>query len=161
MQKVWIFKDDGTRQCEDDPGISLKEMAEELETLGAEVLDSEKRQYGVVSTLCGAPTGQVNAYEVSLDDWNRIKKGYVGPNGFRVWPQEEVYAGGPPSPWPTASVSPVELTSARYNPVLVRELIGRSVRCYKQGDHLTLGYQPDRVNIEHDDRNRILDIWFG
>ena len=46
-------------------------------------------------------------------------------------------------------------------PVLIRELLGRPCRCYRQGDVLTDDWIPDRVNIEHDEEGRISDIWFG
>ena len=51
--------------------------------------------------------------------------------------------------------------SASTVPVLVRELLGRPCRCYREGDALARDYVPERVNIEHDDEGRINDVWYG
>lgn len=152
---VWVYKQDGTVQCETGPGIPLAEMQKELQALGATVLKAEKRQHcGLIPAGCGLPTAQVNAYEISAADWKKILRGFVGPNGFRLWtcdfgqPQE-------------GEVSIPELSSVTANPVLVRELIGRPCRPYRQGDALTKDFVPSRVNIELTANDVIADIWYG
>ena len=166
MSTVWVYKLDGTLQCDLGNEIPLKEMQKELENLGAEVLSSEKRiSCDLFSQACGSPTGRVNAYEISHTDWEEIKRGFVGPLGFKLWTCSEVasvadleaiIAGDDPLPWPWA-----QATSVSSNPTLCRELIGRTCRCYTQGDALTKDFRPERVNIELDRDSRIADIWFG
>ena len=51
--------------------------------------------------------------------------------------------------------------SASTVPVLIRELLVRPCRRYREGDALTDDFVPERVNLEHDDEGRINDIWFG
>ena len=170
MTNVWVIKDDGTLQCDErNKGIPLEEMQKELEALGATVLASEKRQdCRIISRVCGAPTGQVNAYEISAKDWAMILSGFVGPSGFRLWQCDtpEVDANdftvlGGEVPWPLLT-QVAQNSSVRSAPALIRELIGRPCRCYHEGDVLTQDYQPKRVNIEMArDSNVIQDIWFG
>ena len=67
-------------------GFPLRIMKTELEALGAKVLAAEKRQdCQFVTQMCGAPTGNVNAYEISRADWEAILNGVVGPMGFSLW----------------------------------------------------------------------------
>jgi len=162
---LWVYKDDGTLQCDRGKEIPLDEMQKELEALGATVLNAEKRtDCRIIIRVCGAPTGQVNAYEVSEDDWEKILIGIVGPMGFRRWMcdtrEERVAVTGGEIPWPR-SAPIAEMTSAKANPVLVRELIGRYCRVYTQGDALTKDFIPERVNIELTKDNFIADIWYG
>ncbi|MCP4932939.1 MAG: hypothetical protein GY927_01755 [bacterium] len=167
---VWIWNDDGTRQCEDGTGVSLDDMQKELESIGAKVLNAEKRTHcRFITSVCGAPTGSVNAYEVTEEDWEKLKGGFVGTLGFKLWDCADIKTPSPTAiksmeklledgqiPWPWAQISSVAKT-----PVLLREIIGRPCRCYHKGDALTEDFRPDRVNIELDQENRILDIWFG
>lgn len=168
---VWIIKADGTLQCGLGKEISLETMKKELERLGPKVLDMEKRHDGNFRPqVCGHPTGNVNAYKISRDDWYLLKNGIVGPNGFRLDTRDHVeefeepktISGGEPLPWPWAVAAPIaEMTSVSANPVLVRDLIGRNCRVYTTGDALTKDFRPSRVNIELNERQVIVDIWFG
>lgn len=175
MSTVWVIKADGTLQCGLGAEIPLDVMAKELEALGPKVLNMEKRTDGRIwQQVCGAPTGQVNAYEISETDWLELQSSIVGPNGFRLdttdlrspfeVPSSDQTSGdgGNTLPWPWQVAAPVaEITSASSNPVLVRELIGRPVRAYNQGDALTRDFVARRVNIEIDGSGKIADIWFG
>jgi|AGTN01.3.fsa_nt_gi hypothetical protein len=61
---VWVYKEDGTRQCGEGTEISLDEMRKELETIIGKdnVLASEKRILPLMFPLvCGGPNGSVNA----------------------------------------------------------------------------------------------------
>lgn len=171
MSTVWVIKDDGTRQCDDrNKGVSLEEMQKELETLGATVISSEKRQdCRIIPRVCGAPTGQVNAYEISSTDWELILTGIVGPNGFRLWNCDDdegratkIVAAGGEIPWPLILSHAVQNSSVRHAPAFIRELIGRPCRCYREGDPLTKDFIPKRVNIELTQKGDVIqDIWFG
>ena len=169
MPNVWVIKDDGTRQCDDrNKGVSVKEMQKELELLGATVLSGEKRQdCRLISRVCGAPTGQVNAYEISEQDWQKVADGFVGPQGFRLWTcdqqstSSEAALRGGEIPWPLAR-GITYANSAYGNPVLVRELVGRPVRVYHDGDLITQDFISGRVNIVLEIESQIIkDIWFG
>ncbi|QOZ11775.1 hypothetical protein XH96_33005 [Bradyrhizobium sp. CCBAU 51765] len=35
--------------------------------------------------MCGAPTGQANTYMISQADWEKIRRGFVGPAEFGLW----------------------------------------------------------------------------
>jgi len=86
---VWVYRPDGTLQCGQGQEESLEKSKQALEKLGAKVEASEKRDLPVfIITLCGAPTGKVNAHRISAKDWEKVKSGFVGPNGFEVWPYD-------------------------------------------------------------------------
>lgn len=168
MSKVWVIKDDGTRQCDErNKGMPLDVMQKELESLGAKVHSAEKRQDCIAHIrVCGAPTGQVNAYQISQEDWDEIKSSFVGPNGFREWTCDKRGDGGVISfsgeiPWPLIHEMQRQ-TAAFSNPVLVRELIGRESRYYEDGSPITKDFRPERVNIVTEKGSSVIkEIWFG
>lgn len=167
MSTVWVIKDDGTRQCDDrNQGTPLDVMQKELEALGAKVLHSEKRQdCRAINRVCGAPTGRVNAFEISERDWKTIEGSFVGPNGFRIWNcdgnKEAVIAMGGEVPWPLLHRLAASM-NAYSQPVLVRELIGRESRYYEDGSLITQDFRPDRVNfVTEKSSNVIKEIWYG
>lgn len=161
-ETVWIYKDDGTLQCDSGKEIPLSEMQVSLESIGATIIEAEKRRdCRPLITVCGAPTGNVNAYRISKQDWDRISSSVVGPLGFRLWTctadsDAAIFSGE--LPWP---FSIADLTSVRSHPTQIRELIGRPLRVYKEGDAITQDFRPNRVNIETNSTNHISDIWFG
>lgn len=175
MGTVWVVKNDGTRQCDDrNQGTPLADTQRELESLGAEVLSSEKRyDCWLYPAVCGAPTGRLNAHKISEADWKKIESGFVGPNGFRLWTCEEgensrlLSLDGAPNesggeiPWPLIHAMQAS-SSVSFHPVMIRELIGRESRYYEYGSPITKDFRPDRVNIVTEvDSNVIKDIWFG
>lgn len=163
IETVWVYKDDDTLQCGWGQETSLAEMQKELESLGAKVINSEKRQdCRIINRQCGLPTGQVNAYEISMADWQLLCSGFVGKNGFRLWTcgEESILTMGGEVPWPLVSMMR-EITSVGATPTLIRDLIGKRCRVYHQGDILTKDYIKDRVNIELNEKDIITDIWFG
>jgi len=148
---IWIAKADGTLQCDEGKEISLDEMAKELESYGPKVLEKKKvNDCKLHSAVCGAPTGQVNAYLISIADWLDFQSGIVGTMGFFELECDVDMPNAAPT-----------LSSVLGKPVLVRELIGRVVRCYKEGDPITKDYRPNRVNIVHDKNSVIINIWYG
>lgn len=189
MSEVWVYKPDGTLQCGLGKEIPLDEMANDLaDIIGRNsILEQEKRVLPhMIVALCGAPTGNVNAYKLTAEAAYTLFHGYVGKSGFSLWMDDESrdqantpqYSGsaGPASAFQalvgssTLDDADVEAamanlayatSSAGQQPSLVTELVGRLSRCYTTGDSLTLDYIPTRVNIEHNSGRRIVKIWFG
>lgn len=180
MTNVWVYKADGTLQCGEGKEITLEEMKKELASLIGEkgIISCKKRTLPMfIPQVCGAPTGQVNTYEITEEGAYVLFHGFVGPKGFALWIWP-VSAGkqGPISPWPfsrglkgereedagalflnyIASVTHVGAT-----PIFITELLGRICRCYTVGDPLTKDYIPQRVNIEKYPDSTIARIWFG
>jgi hypothetical protein len=63
-----VFKYDGSVQCT-NPGISVEDMAAELTGAGIEVLCGQKGSDGYAyAAVCGAGTGGINVYTISVDD---------------------------------------------------------------------------------------------
>ncbi len=165
MDVVVVFKADGTTQCEDKAPIPLEHHAAQLRKIGASKICGQGNVAGpfIVPTVCGAPTGRVNAFAIFKEDWDLIVTGIVGTLGFRAWssaplPDLEMEADCKLSPKGPGVRFPPGIGGV---PVLIRELLGRPCRCYRQGDALTDDFIPDRVNVEHDEDGRISDIWFG
>ena len=66
---LFVFKLDGTNHCEDAKGVSLASMDQELMTAGIKVFSRRKGYDGREGiAVCGAPTGQINVYEIASSD---------------------------------------------------------------------------------------------
>jgi hypothetical protein len=141
MNSIWVCKHDGSIQCEPGGGLSLKEMRRQLaELIGEEnILKMEQRSVTVIQ-VCGAPTGKLNAYLITEEGWRFLNDGIRGRQGFESCDGED-----PPIP----------------QPVQIQELIGRLLRVYKTGDIISQDFRPNRVNIETDDQDVVVRIWFG
>ena len=64
-ETTYVYKPDGTRHCNNAPGISLDSMAQELVGSGIVVVSQRKSYDGREGVaLCGDPTGSINAYEI-------------------------------------------------------------------------------------------------
>lgn len=181
MANVWVYKDDGTLQCGMGQEVPLQAMEEQLRSIGVTPLSSEKRTLcAFIPAVCGAPTGKVNAFEISEQDAELLFEGFVGSLGFKLWTcdrqDERSLAAGSFVPWPWTSLIKgrqdtipantllqafTRATSSTSNPVLIRELVGYTCRVYKQGDALTKDYRHDRTNVELTEDGRISDVWFG
>lgn len=75
IHNIKIFKYDGTLQCRMGSEIPLSDMKEELEKAGAKVISCEKNIVPFyIPTVCGAPTGKVNVYEISVSDFGKVRK---------------------------------------------------------------------------------------
>jgi hypothetical protein len=106
---VWVYKNDGTIFCvpASETEISLSEMREELTNLiGAQnILAEEKRgPPGKVIEVCGHPTGNVNAYQITQEGLHLLFSGVAGPCGFTVDPNTQIVIESgdvPIFPWPT------------------------------------------------------------
>ncbi len=80
---VFVFKLDGTVHCENSIGISLDSMEQKLTSAGIKVFSRRKGYDGREGiAVCGAPTGQVNIYEIASSDLSEALK-----FGFRPLPE--------------------------------------------------------------------------
>lgn len=157
---VWVCKCDGTIQCDPNSSeISLETMREELASIIGEdnIISMEKRSQPMIQ-VCGAPTGRMNAYQITPAGWCILNRGFVGRQGFNVCPDgatEQEESGA------TVNVGRAIGALTSGNPTLIRELIGHPLRVYQTGDAITKDWRPDRVNIETDENAVIVDVWFG
>jgi hypothetical protein len=103
------------------------------------ILNMEKRSR-IMPAVCGAPTGNLNAYEITEEGWRLLDDGIRGRQGFDPCEGEEI---------------------PNSQPVQIQELVGRLLRVYKTGDAITKDFISNRVNIETDDQGVIVNIWFG
>jgi hypothetical protein len=170
----WVWRHDGTLQCGLGSEETLQETREQLETVvgAANVLDGEKRKLpGMIITMCGAPTGEVNAYQLTPWGFWLLFHGIPGPIGFRPWVDENLVetmmadGGGGVDVWPFNSLSGGEnnlglVGASKIDPCCIQELYGHRCRAYKVGDPLTEDYRPDRFNIGTEN-GRIKELWFG
>lgn len=63
VQNVFVYKPDGSLQCGQGKAIDVEVMARELESV--KIISSKKANDGLLRpTVCGAPTGQINVYEI-------------------------------------------------------------------------------------------------
>ena len=168
---IWVYKDDGTRQCGMGKEITLKEMEEQLARIIGErnILSRMKGQLpGVFPDLCGAPNGHVNMYKIAPEGWTILERGIVGPNGFQRWvfgvivgqDGSHVDVDGPETTFPL-SAALHHISSSTTAPVLVRELVGYHLRVVGPKDDVsTLELMPNRVNVFVDDHGTIKQISF-
>ena len=78
-KKVWVYKSDGTKQCDKRLPIALKDQVKELKFI--EVYSMKRVNDGLMHlTVCGGDTGFYNAYQVDESEINRAKK-----YGFKLW----------------------------------------------------------------------------
>ena len=77
--RVFVYKPDGSKQCESNGKIDLNIMKKEL---GNIVIFSEANKHdGMMRPqVCGAPTGYNNVYEIKLSDLETAAK-----LGFKKW----------------------------------------------------------------------------
>ena len=80
---VFVFKLDGTVHCENSIGVSLDSMEQKLTSAGIKVFSRRKGYDGREGiAVCGAPTGQINIYEIASSDLTVSLK-----FGFRQLPE--------------------------------------------------------------------------
>lgn len=165
MDVAIVYKADGTIQCADNDPIPVTHHEAELRKIGASEICAKGRVPGPVQVprLCGAPSGQVNAFAIPRDDWKRIQHGAAGSIGFALWfgapfPDLQIDRSYDVRHDGLAGSADRSLVTG---PVLVRDLIGYACRCYEQGVPLDDKAMPDRINIEIDETGRISNLWLG
>lgn len=76
---IFIYKPDGSLQCQVKKGVSVEEMEKEL--VGFKVVSRQKRPDGLMHIqACGTPTGLINVYEISSERLADAEK-----LGFKKW----------------------------------------------------------------------------
>ena len=79
VQRVLIYKYDGSKQCGVKKGQSLAEMEKDLQ--GIKIFSREKRPDGLMHIqVCGADTGMANVYEISAGDLAKAEA-----KNFKLW----------------------------------------------------------------------------
>lgn len=79
MDRVRVFKYDGSLQCNQGEGTPVEVMQRELKDI--QVYRSEKTSDGQMRIQrCGSLTGQANVYEIDRKDLDQAKK-----LGFQLW----------------------------------------------------------------------------
>ena len=79
MNRVKIYKPDGSLQCNQGKKISLDDMAKELNTI--KVYTKENVHDGLMRIqLCGKPTGYCNVFEIDSENLEQANK-----LGFKKW----------------------------------------------------------------------------
>lgn len=121
MTEIWVYKADGTIQCQParETEVTLAAMREQLAKLigASNILDEAKwPPRGPVPTICGRPTGNLNAYKITPEGLHLLYSGVDGPSGFDVDPNTKIMldpndpvapfpfkgdGDGPIFPWPT------------------------------------------------------------
>lgn len=175
----WVWRHDGTIQCSDVAGETLEEAREQLASIigEANILQGEKRTLPCpIIQMCGVPTGQVNAFQITVEGWLLLVHGIFGMMGWAPWtddcPSDEAakpfsavadqaQGRGPDSEARIRPVLPGRGGGGGTDPTRIDELYFRPVRCYRFGDPITKDYVKERVNIVHNQRDRIVEIWFG
>lgn len=76
---VFVYKYDGSKQCNQGQEISLEAMSKQLTNI--QILSMEKRNDGMMRIqVCGAATGEANVYEIHHEDLQKAKE-----SGFQEW----------------------------------------------------------------------------
>ncbi len=82
LQRVKVYKPDGSLQCGQGKKIDLEKMSKELK--GIQIFSKENKNDGLMRIqVCGAPTGSCNVFQIDQKDSEAALK-----LGFKVWTQE-------------------------------------------------------------------------
>lgn len=72
-RRVFVFKQDGSKQCEPGTAISLNKMARELKNI--KTFSKKKGQSdSAVISLCGAHGTGINVFEIGIKDLEKAKE---------------------------------------------------------------------------------------
>jgi hypothetical protein len=78
-RRIFVYKYDGSLQCDQGRKIPLKEMAGQLD--GIKVYSMQNKNDGLMHIqVCGSATGFANVYEIAESDKLAAQKA-----GFKVW----------------------------------------------------------------------------
>lgn len=81
VTKVWVYKYDQSKQCQEKSGLELTSMAKDFDDLKINVYDSKKSYDGLSRMqVCGAFTGMANLF---LIDISNLEK--AGSRGYLKW----------------------------------------------------------------------------
>ncbi len=77
--RVFVYKADGSLQCGQGSKVDPAAMQKELGSI--QVFSSENKNDGMMRIqVCGAPTGNINVYEIDVKDFEEALKA-----GFKKW----------------------------------------------------------------------------
>jgi hypothetical protein len=171
MADLWVWRHDGTLQCGLGNEETLEEAHQQLATIigNGSILAEEKRTLpSMIISLCGAPTGQANAFQLTEEGYWLLFHGIVGPVNFRPWLDEPAGKSKDETPFPSIQAADLAATLKHVSIAGTRgvglghieDLYGHECRVYKVGDALTKDFRPERFNVGLDD-GRMKEIWFG
>lgn len=160
MENNWIYKADGTIQCEKEPtAISLEEMAEQLiSVIGEDAIVQQIKLHRPTIKMCGVATGAINVYELTPKGFLLWETGVVGKMGFEQLDPDLIPKNSDTQYMATA-IDGLDGPS----PTQISELPGHSLRTYRTGDLITMDLRPSRFNVELSatEGNKIVSVWFG
>jgi hypothetical protein len=157
MSGVWIYKLDSSVQCHPEiRKTTLGEAREELAGLiGDALILEEKTGSRIFPSLCGLPTGSYNAFEITDEGWNLLKTGIMGKSGFELLDQNTARS------LEEVGIGQLIGSLVSSQPQTISQLVGHRLRVYKTGDGLTKDWIPERCNIELNESELIVSVWFG
>lgn len=166
---ISIYKQDGTRQCEDIAPRPIDEDAKVITSFGVKLIDRGRHERLPIITpaMCGLPTAWANVFAIDPHGLTRHQLFQLSQHGFKIWnfpvPPEaaQVKTGGEEDPLSYLHVA-ASLFASEIHPDRIADLVGYTIRVYKTGDPLTRDFRRDRVNFETDPTShRIVRYWFG
>ncbi len=78
-EKIFVYKYDSSKQCEEKKGVDLNDMAKELSDIKIFSM-TKKNDNQIRVQVCGALTGHANVYEIKAKDLIKAKA-----LGFKKW----------------------------------------------------------------------------
>jgi hypothetical protein len=79
QKTIFVYKPDGSLQCQNKKGVAVEEMEKEL--AGIRVISKDKRPDGLMHIqVCGSPTGMINVYEIPVEKLKEAES-----RGFKKW----------------------------------------------------------------------------
>jgi hypothetical protein len=82
-RSLWVVRADGTQSCGMKEGQPIEEAAQELKSVGVNILDARKGSDGKMHIMvCGAPEGSINAFLIAEEDLSKVL-----PLGFQKAPE--------------------------------------------------------------------------
>lgn len=82
VERVKVYKEDGSLQCGQGKAVSITEMQTQLKNI--HVYSAQNKNDGMIRIqLCGTPTGNSNVYEIDRKDLEAALKA-----GFKEWTYE-------------------------------------------------------------------------
>lgn len=83
LERILVYKPDGTKYCESQTPIDVLVMQQELENQGIGVYFGERTLDGLLhAQICGGNTGYINRYSIAATDLVLAES-----LGFRLWAQ--------------------------------------------------------------------------
>ncbi|MGO9600295.1 MAG: hypothetical protein ACLP7Q_20110 [Isosphaeraceae bacterium] len=161
-----VYKQDGTRQCEDIKPRPLAEDAAVITGLGLRIVGEGRNEHLpiLVPALCGWETAMANVFTLDSQGITRQQLFELSKHGFKIWefPEAPTHKAEGHDPFLIDVALAGALLAPERHPDRIHELIGYAIRVYKRGDIISEDFRRDRVNFElTPDTARIARVWFG